>query len=333
MVILGIETSCDETSAAICTNGEITSNVVFTQEEHAKYGGVVPEIASREHDVNIHSIVSKALDRAKLDYKEINAIAVTYGAGLLGALIVGLNYAKGLAIGLNVPFIGINHLEGHLYSNFISSSKLRYPYLCLLVTGGHTQIWEVNSVGEYVLHANTVDDAAGEAFDKGARLLGLSYPGGPEIERISIDGDSNSYKFSIPYVKNNPLNFSFSGLKTSLLYKINELSKEELKNNRSHIAASYQEIIIDTLLNRLTKVYKKTKIDNISITGGVAANNRFREKAKLLSHNLNTSIYFPPLKYCTDNAAMIAKASYQKLLSGLNSPLDLEPNPNLVLNK
>ena len=333
MVILGIETSCDETSAAICTNGEITSNVVFTQEEHAKYGGVVPEIASREHDVNIHSIVSKALDRAKLDYKEINAIAVTYGAGLLGALIVGLNYAKGLAIGLNVPFIGINHLEGHLYSNFISSSKLRYPYLCLLVTGGHTQIWEVNSVGEYVLHANTVDDAAGEAFDKGARLLGLGYPGGPEIEKISIGGDSNSYQFSIPYVKNNPLNFSFSGLKTSLLYKINELSKEELKNNRSHIAASYQEIIIDTLLNRLTKVYKKTKIDNISITGGVAANNRFREKAKLLSHNLNTSIYFPPLKYCTDNAAMIAKASYQKLLSGLNSPLDLEPNPNLVLNK
>ena len=333
MVILGIETSCDETSAAICTNGDIISNVVYTQEEHNKFGGVVPEVASREHDANIHSIVSTALYRAKLNYSDINAIAVTYGAGLLGALIVGLNYAKGLAIGLNIPFLGINHLEGHLYSNFISTSNLQYPYLCLLVTGGHTQIWEVKSVGEYVLHSNTVDDAAGEAFDKGARLLGLGYPGGPEIERISKGGDSKFYKFSIPHVKNNPLNFSFSGLKTALLYKTNEIPKGELKKNRSHLAASYQEIIIDTLLNRLKKVYNKTKINNISITGGVAANKRFREKANLLSHDLNTSIYFPPLKYCTDNAAMIAKASYQKLLNGINSHLDLEPNPNLVLNK
>ena len=185
MVILGIESSCDETAAALCRDGKIISSIAQTQEIHSKYGGVVPEIASREHDLQINHIVQRALEDGECTFKDIHAIAVTYGAGLLGALLVGLNYAKGLAIGLNIPFVGVNHLEGHLYSILISYPKLQFPYICLLVTGGHTQIWEVSKSGNYTLHATTVDDAAGEALDKGARILGLGYPGGPEIEKAA----------------------------------------------------------------------------------------------------------------------------------------------------
>ena len=332
MVILGIESSCDETAAAICKNGNILSNIIRSQEIHGQHGGVVPEIASREHDSQINYIVHRALEEGESTFNDIHSIAVTYGPGLLGSLLVGLNYAKGLSVGLKVPFIGVNHLEGHLYASFISYPNLQYPYISLLVTGGHTQIWEVQKTGDYTLHATTVDDAAGEAFDKGARILGLGYPGGPEIEKAAENGDPSSYEFSIPQMKNQPLNYSFSGLKTAILYKVRSMSEDEKEQNIANIAASYQEVIIDTLLDRLNKVINQTSISTVSITGGVSANKRFREKAGILTDNLHTQLYFPPLEYCTDNAAMIAMAGYQQLKAGYKSPLNLEAKPNLALD-
>jgi len=332
MLILGIESSCDETAGAICNDGEIISNVVLSQIIHKQFGGVIPEIASREHDSQITTIIHKALEKANISLSDIEAIAVTFGAGLMGALLVGLNFAKGLSIALKIPYIGVNHLEGHLYASFISYPQMKYPYLCLLVTGGHTQIWEVKSPGEYILHSTTVDDAAGEAFDKGACILGLTYPGGPEIEKMAQNGDPEKYNFPIPKVKSNPLNFSFSGLKTALLYKIREMPKNDIENNKCNIAASYQEAIIKSLLQRLTQVISLTGIKQISIVGGVAANKRFRKLSEKLKDDLFTEIYFPTLEYCTDNAAMIAIAGYEKLKKGIYSPLTLKANPNLPLN-
>jgi len=332
MLILGIESSCDETAGAICNDGEIISNVVLSQIIHKQFGGVIPEIASREHDSQITTIIHKALEKANISLSDIEAIAVTFGAGLMGALLVGLNFAKGLSIALKIPYIGVNHLEGHLYASFISYPQMKYPYLCLLVTGGHTQIWEVQYPGEYILHSTTVDDAAGEAFDKGACILGLTYPGGPEIEKMAQNGDPEKYNFPIPKVKSNPLNFSFSGLKTALLYKIRGMSENDIEDNKCSIAASYQEAIIKSLLQRLTNVVSITGIKQISIVGGVAANKRFRKLSEKLKDDLITEIYFPTSEYCTDNAAMIAIAGYEKLKKGIYSPLSLKANPNLPLN-
>jgi len=332
MLILGIESSCDETAGAICNDGEIISNVVLSQIIHKQFGGVIPEIASREHDSQITTIIHKALEKANISLSDIEAIAVTFGAGLMGALLVGLNFAKGLSIALKIPYIGVNHLEGHLYASFIAYPQMKYPYLCLLVTGGHTQIWEVQLPGNYILHSTTVDDAAGEAFDKGACILGLTYPGGPEIEKMAQNGDPEKYNFPIPKVKSNPLNFSFSGLKTALLYKIREMPNNDIEDNKCNIAASYQEAIIKSLLQRLTQVISLTGIKQISIVGGVAANKRFRKLSEKLKDDLITEIYFPTSEYCTDNAAMIAIAGYEKLKKGIYSPLSLKANPNLPLN-
>ena len=331
MIVLGIETSCDETSAAVIQDGLLKSNVVLSQEIHCDYGGVVPEIASREHEVQLTSIIEMALERASISKLELNAIAVTYGAGLMGALLVGLNLAKGLAIGLNIPFIGVNHMEGHLYANMIDNPQMEYPFLCMLVSGGHTQIWSVDSFGEYTLFSNTVDDAAGEAFDKGARILGLKYPGGPEIQREAKDGDPDKFSFPRPRLKRSEYNFSFSGLKTAILYACKKMTDDELLQNRSDIAASYQEAIIDTLLEKLKKVYQKTNINKVSVAGGVAANTRFREKASELSDKMGLHIHFPKMEFCTDNAAMIAMAGYVRLKSGEQSSLDLPAVPNLTL--
>jgi len=331
MIVLGIETSCDETSAAVIQDGLLKSNVVLSQEIHSEYGGVVPEIASREHEVQLTSIIEMALERASISKLELNAIAVTYGAGLMGALLVGLNLAKGLAIGLNIPFIGVNHMEGHLYANMIDNPQMEYPFLCMLVSGGHTQIWSVDSFGEYTLFSNTVDDAAGEAFDKGARILGLKYPGGPEIQREAKDGDPDKFSFPRPRLKRSEYNFSFSGLKTAILYACKKMTDDELLQNRSDIAASYQEAIIDTLLEKLKKVYQKTNINKVSVAGGVAANTRFREKASELSDKMGLHIHFPKMEFCTDNAAMIAMAGYERLKSGEQSSLDLPAVPNLTL--
>ena len=331
MIVLGIETSCDETSAAVIKDGFLMSNVVLSQEIHKEFGGVVPEIASREHEKKLTSIIQLALDRASVSKSDLDAIAVTYGAGLMGALLVGLNVAKGLAIGLNIPFIGVNHMEGHLYANMIDNPQMDYPFLCMLVSGGHTQIWRVDSFGEYTLFSNTVDDAAGEAFDKGARILGLKYPGGPEIQREAIGGNPSAFAFPRPTLRRSEFDFSFSGLKTSILYTCKKMTSDELVDNRSDIAASYQEAIIDTLFQKLKKVHLKTNINRISVAGGVAANSRFREKAKQISEKLSLDIHFPKMELCTDNAAMIAMAGYERLKIGESSSLELAVIPNLSL--
>ncbi len=331
MIVLGIESSCDETSASIVKDGKLLSNVVHSQTIHNKYGGVVPEIASREHLVNIVDVVEESIDKSKINITDIDGIAVTYGAGLLGALLVGLNFAKGLSVGLGIPFIGINHLEGHLFSNLIESEKVTYPFLCLLVSGGHTQIWEVNTFGKYNLISNTIDDAAGEAFDKGARILGLGYPGGPEIEKSSIGGNEKFHAFPRPMVKNKKEAFSFSGLKTSLKYYIQNMESDKIKFNLSDVAASYQEAIVDTLIDKLKYQIEKTSVKNITIAGGVAANKRFRFKLDDMKKDLDLIIKFPDIKYCTDNAAMIAMAGYYRLINKEYSDYGLHAVPNLSL--
>ncbi len=331
MLILGLETSCDETSAAVLENGLLRSMVVRTQEIHKLYGGVVPEEASRQHVLQITEITEKALRRADVSGNDLDAIAVTYGAGLMGALLVGLNFAKGLSLGWKIPFLGVNHMEGHLSANFIDNPDFGYPFLCLLVSGGHTQIWKVLNFGEYELMGQTRDDAAGEAFDKGARILGLGYPGGPEIEKKSVGGDCRLFRFTKPVVRGAELDFSFSGLKTALLYKVREMDREQIRVNLHHICAGYQEIIIDTLLDRVRKAAGQSGIRRIAVAGGVAANSRFREKAGNLAEQHQLDIHFPALKYCTDNAAMIAMAGYERLRSGEISTLDLIAVPNLSL--
>ena len=331
MVILGIETSCDETSASILKDKKILSNIVVSQLVHEKYGGVVPSLASKDHEKLINLVVNKSLKSSLCDFTDINAIAVTQGPGLIGSLLIGLNYAKGLSVGLNIPLIGINHLEGHVASGLIDN-RINYPYLCLLVSGGHTQIWKINSEIEYKILCTTVDDAAGEAFDKGARILGLKYPGGPEIELVAKDGNLGSYNFTIPKVKSTPLNFSFSGLKTSLLYLVHDISKQTLKKEINNIAICYQETIIDTLIEKIETIYKIHKVNDILIVGGVSANKRFRTKTANLKLKYNVNIIFPDLKYCTDNAAMIAMAGYIKYKNNITSSLNISPYSSMINN-
>tara|TARA_Y100000590_G_scaffold445602_1_gene577995 strand:+ start:331 stop:1338 length:1008 start_codon:yes stop_codon:yes gene_type:complete len=334
MIILGIETSCDETSCSIIQDGLVLSNIVYTQKIHEEYGGVVPEIASREHDKRLPIIINKSLSESRIELSDIDAISVTYGAGLIGSLIVGLNFAKGLSIGLNIPLIPINHLEAHMFASSIDNPSFEYPFLSFLVTGGHTQIWLVNNMDDYLLISDCIDDAAGEAFDKGARILGLRYPGGPEIDRLSSNADSDFIDFPRPFVKSSPMDFSFSGLKTSLYYYCSSIDNKFMNNNLSNIAASYQEAIIDTLLDKLRSAIDKYDVRNIYISGGVAANSRFRSKTNLLFGNSSLNISFTDLKYCTDNAAMIGVLAYMKLENkdfNIDSNLSQEPIPNLSL--
>ena len=333
MYILGIETSCDETSVAISKNRNILSNITVSQVIHADYGGVVPEIASREHLYLINKVTERAFKEAEIDISDIDTIAVTNGPGLKGALMVGVNFAKGLSISNNIPIIGVNHMEGHLFSNFIDADSVRYPFLCMLVSGGHTQIWLVESYQKYKLFSTTVDDAAGEAFDKGARMLGLGYPGGPEIEKVSKGGAIDKFNFPIAKVKKSKYNFSFSGLKTSLYYllkkKQNALSNDEIRD----VAASYQEAILDALIQKLTYIANEINIYDIIISGGVTANKRFREKLELLNNRKIYKIYYPPIKYCTDNAAMICIAGYEKILNKQFSDITLNIFPNLLMDQ
>ena len=331
MIVLGIETSCDETSAAIINNGKLISNIVYTQKIHQVYGGVVPELASQEHLNEIISVIELSLEESNLTIEQIDGIAVTYGPGLMGSLLIGLNFVKAISLSLKIPFLGINHLEGHLFSNYIDNTNVLFPHLCCLVSGGHTQLWLIDDYDKFKLLGTSIDDAAGEAFDKGARILGLNYPGGPEIDKISKSGNPNFFKFPRPEVKGKPFDFSFSGLKTALLYYSQKQNKKYLKNNISDIAASYQEAIIDCILNRIKKIIHINKnIKQIYIAGGVAANSRFRDKAS--QFNLNKiNIIFPDLAYCTDNAGMIAMAGYHKILNGKYSNYSLVPEPSLKL--
>ncbi len=331
MIVLGIDTSCDETSASILKDGNVLSNIIYSQFIHKKFGGVVPSLASKDHEKNISTVVSEAINVSKIDINDIDAIAVTNCPGLISCLLVGLNFAKGFAIGLNIPIISINHLEGHLCSTLINSKLPKYPYLCLLVSGGHTQIWCVENCNNYKILSTTVDDAVGEAFDKGAKMLGLQYPGGPEIEKYSEGGNPSKYKFSIPKLKKNPLNFSFSGIKTALYYLIKNNNDDYIKENFNHICASYQEALINILFFKLVDVLKNKNMKNISIVGGVSCNSRFRLKALEFEKKYNVKIDFPKMEFCTDNGAMIAMAAYLQLKnnSKVKSNFSELPIPNL----
>ena len=326
MTILGIESSCDETAVSICRNGKILSNIVSSQEVHNNYGGVVPEVASREHDRLLNILVLESIKKAKVSLNDIEGIGVTKGPGLAGTLLTGVSFAKGFSQSLNIPIIGINHLEAHIYANFLAYPELKYPLVCLLVSGGHTQIWYIKNIFDYELLGDTRDDAAGEAFDKGARILGLGYPGGPVIEKIADRGNSNAIKFPRALMDKDNLEFSFSGLKTSLLYFV----KKEHSYNIEDVVSSYQNAILDVLVTKLVRSIKIKKVNTCIIAGGVAANKCLRN---LVNDKLNNKInvYYPDIALCTDNAAMIAFLAEICFIKGMSSDLDFDVIPNLKL--
>ena len=328
MIVLGIETSCDETAASVCKDGKIISNIISRQVIHSQFGGVVPELASREHETLLNSVVHEAIKKANIGLDNLNAVAVTQGPGLNGTLLTGICFAKGLGLGLNIPVIPINHLEGHIFANFIADPLLKLPFICLLVSGGHTQLWHVRAIGKYQLLGETRDDAAGEAFDKGARILGLGYPGGPEIEKAAKGGNSKLIKFPKSLMGKNNLEFSFSGLKTSLLYFMDDF-EETNKILMKDVIASYQQAIIDVLIIKVKRAMKFTNVDRCVIAGGVAANQCLREGLKLTMGD--KKIIFPDLSYCTDNGAMISYLGEKKLQLNINHSLSFSALPNLKL--
>jgi len=319
--ILAIESSCDDTSAAIISNGKILANIIANQEVHRDYGGVVPELASRAHQQNIVPVVHQALKLANIDKETLNAIAFTKGPGLLGSLLVGTCFAKSFALGLNIPLIEVNHMEAHVMAHFIKepnqNNSPKFPFLCLTVSGGHTQIVLVTDYLEMKVIGKTRDDAAGEAFDKAAKILGLPYPGGPIIDQLGKKGNPNAFIFPNPKIPN--LDFSFSGLKTSFLYFIRDHIKDNpsfIKNNIEDICASYQQKIVDVLIKKMVSAADEYNINEIAIAGGVAANSCLRESLQREQKARSWNTYFPKFEYCTDNAAMIAIAGHYKYLKG-----------------
>lgn len=313
--ILGIESTCDETSASICIDGIIHSNVIANQTVHEKYGGVVPELASRAHQQNIIPTVDQSIINAKIHKNDIDAVAFSRGPGLLGSLLVGTSFAKAFALAKDIPLIEINHMQAHILAHFIEDPKPTFPFLCLTVSGGHTQIVRVNDYFSMQLLGQTLDDAAGEAFDKTAKILGLPYPGGPLIDRYAKTGDPNRYSFPEPKIPD--LNFSFSGLKTSILYFIQKNLKENplfIQDNLADICASIQSRIVSILLNKLEEAAHNTGINNIAIAGGVSANSGLRTSLEGLGIKNSWNIFIPKFEYCTDNAAMVSIAGYYKYL-------------------
>jgi N6-L-threonylcarbamoyladenine synthase len=325
-VILAIESSCDETSAAVISNGKVLNNIIATQAIHQKYGGVVPELASRAHQRNIVAVVEEALEKSGIKKYDLNAIAFTRGPGLMGSLLVGVSFAKGLAIGLGKPLIEINHMQAHVLSHFIDDPKPAFPFLCLTVSGGHTQIILVRDHLTMEVIGETQDDAAGEAFDKAAKILGLPYPGGPFIDSYAQHGKENAYKFSDTDMPG--LDFSFSGIKTGFLYFIRDEKKKDenfVEKNLNDICASIQHQLVKMLLKRVEQASLKTGIKEIAIAGGVSANSGLRSKLKTLAEKKGWNIYIPKFEYCTDNAAMIAMAAHYKYLNNEFTQLDVAP--------
>tara|TARA_B100000959_G_scaffold252061_1_gene281902 strand:- start:593 stop:1609 length:1017 start_codon:yes stop_codon:yes gene_type:complete len=316
-IVLGIESSCDDTSAAILHGQKTLSNIVANQEIHQQYGGVVPELASRAHQQNIIPVVDAAINRAKIKKEDIDAITFTKGPGLLGSLLVGSSFAKSFALGMNIPLISVNHMQAHILAHFIDDGKKmpEFPFLCLTVSGGHTQIVMVENYAKMEVIGTTLDDAAGEAFDKSAKILGLVYPGGPLIDKYAKNGNPNAFTFGKPRIKN--LDFSFSGLKTSILYKIQKEVEQDpnfIKKNLENLCASIQHAIVSILIEKLQKAIQQTEIKQIAIAGGVSANTYLREQLEFLANTEKFSLYIPKFEYCTDNAAMIAIAGYFKFL-------------------
>jgi len=331
MLILGIETSCDETAVAILNDNEILVNLVSSQLLHQQFGGVVPEFASREHMRLLDQMVKEAFVQTGLQPENLDGIAVTRGPGLMGALLVGLSFAKGLAYSLRKPLLGVNHIEGHIMANFLTCPDLKFPFLCLLVSGGHTQIIQVNDFGNYQILGHSVDDAAGEAFDKAARILELPYPGGPQIDQMARLGNPNFYQFPRAKVRSEQYDFSFSGLKTAMLYLVRQRGQKWAQENLADLCAAYQEAIVDVLkINTFTAV-KNLHANKLVLAGGVAANSRLRQVFQEQADYYQIELIIPSLKYCTDNAAMIARTGQEMLSRNQISPFSISAVPNLTL--
>ncbi|HAZ74631.1 MAG TPA: tRNA (adenosine(37)-N6)-threonylcarbamoyltransferase complex transferase subunit TsaD [Rikenellaceae bacterium] len=330
-IILGIESSCDDTSAAVIKDGVLMSNVIASQDVHKAYGGVVPELASRAHELNIVPVVSEALSRAGVKASDLTAIAFTRGPGLLGSLLVGTSFAKALGISLGIPIVMVNHLQGHILANFIRQPdkpvrEPSFPYLCLLVSGGNSQIVRVDDPLHFEILGQTIDDAVGEAFDKCSKMMGLGYPGGPIVDRLAKQGDPARFKFAKPHIPG--LDYSFSGIKTSLLYFVrDEMAKDPdfMEKNKEDICASFQKALIDILLDKLVKAAKMTGIREITIGGGVSANSGLRTRIEEEGRKRGWNTYLPEFKFTTDNAAMIAIAGYYHYLAGERTPIDVAP--------
>lgn len=332
--ILAIESSCDETSAAVVVNGrEVLSNVIASQiDTHKKYGGVVPEVASRMHIEAISGVVEEALEEANVTLDKIDAIGVTYGPGLVGALLVGLQFAKGLAFATKKPLIGVNHIEGHICANYIQHKELKPPFVSLVVSGGHTFIVHVKNYGEYEVIGQTRDDAAGEAYDKVARALGLGYPGGPKIDKLAKEGNPKAIVFPKANFHEETLDFSFSGVKSAVLNYLNKCKMQNIEVNNADVAASFQHAVIDVLKENVLLTCKKKNVKTIAIAGGVASNSSLRETLTKEASKRGIEVLFPAPILCTDNAAMIGSAAYFNFINEKISDLNLNAKPNLKLN-
>ena len=330
--ILGIESSCDETAAAVVKNGrEVLSNIISSQIViHRKFGGVVPEIASRKHIENIMPVIDAALREAKVTLEQIDAVAVTYGPGLVGALLVGLSAAKALAWATNKPLIGVNHLEGHVFANFLADETLKPPFMALVVSGGHTALLKVTSYNSFELLGQTRDDAAGEAFDKIARVMGLPYPGGPEIERLALGGNDEAMHFPLAKL-DKPYEFSFSGLKSAVINYLHNQEQAGREVNRSDVAASFQKAVVDALVKQAVLAMQATGYEKIVLAGGVSANKTLQNTLAQAMEAIGTQLVHPTPILCTDNAVMIACRGYFMYQAGMQSPLDLNANPSLKL--
>ena len=335
VLILAIESSCDETAAAVVKNGrEVLSNVINTQIAiHTEYGGVVPEIASRKHIENINPVIRKALEDAGVTLDDIDAIGVTYGPGLVGALLVGVAEAKAIAFAKNKPLVGVHHIEGHISANYVENKELEPPFVALVVSGGHTHLVKVNDYGEYEIVGRTRDDAAGEAFDKVARAIGLGYPGGPKIDKLAKEGNPDAIEFPRAHVDDAPYDFSFSGIKSAVLNYINSANMQGREINRADVAASFQKAVVDALVSRAVRLAKECGMDKLAIAGGVASNSALREAMEEACEKRGMKFYRPSPIYCTDNAAMIGAAAYYEYLAGTRSGWDLNAVPNLKLGE
>ena len=331
VTILGIESSCDDTSAAVLRDEMLLSNVMASQEVHRRYGGVIPELASRAHQQNILPVVSEALKQAGVTLADVNAVAFTRGPGLLGSLLVGTSFTKGLSVAADIPIIEVNHLQGHILSHFVQvpgrdNRCPSFPFLCLLVSGGHTQIVRVDDPLHFEILGHTIDDAVGEAFDKCAKLMGLGYPGGPVIDRLAKEGDPKRFRFAKPNIPG--LDYSFSGIKTSLLYFLRDRIAEDpdfIEKNKADLCASFQQDLIDILLKKLVLAARQTGIRQVAIAGGVSANSGLRARIEEEGRRRGWTTFLPELRFTTDNAAMIAITGYYKFQAGQFAPIDIAP--------
>jgi N6-L-threonylcarbamoyladenine synthase len=335
MMILGIETSCDETSAAVVRDGKLFSNATVMQLFHSEHGGVVPELASRAHQKLIVPIVDEALRKALVDKTDLNAISAVYGPGLIGSILVGLSFGKAMAMGLGIPFIGINHMEAHIFSNMIDDPKPSFPFVNLTVSGGHTQLVLVTDYFRYELLGETMDDAVGEAFDKVAKMLGVGYPGGPLVDKLAAKGNAKAVNFPRPYLEEGSHQFSFSGIKTSVLYYLRKVGFDKTTNRNEQfiadVCASFQTAVVDVLIDKLLIAAKKYNVRDVTVSGGVSANSELRRRLETEAKMNHLNLFIPKLDFCTDNGAMVAVAGYERLRHGFESSLELTAEPNLQL--